>query len=131
MPRQTKTFLLERFREMGIRPATRHGQNFLIDLNLVQIIVDSAELTSDDVVLEVGTGTGSLTALMAAKAAAVVTVEIDAHLFELASEQLIDLPNVTMLRLDALRNKNNLDDRVMDAVGHQLKAGAGRLKLVA
>jgi|tagenome__1003787_1003787.scaffolds.fasta_scaffold20921553_3 16S rRNA (adenine1518-N6/adenine1519-N6)-dimethyltransferase len=132
MPRQTKTFLLERFREMGIRPATRHGQNFLIDLNLVQIIVDSAELTSDDVVLEVGTGTGSLTALMGAKAAAVVTVEIDAHLFELASEQLIDLPNVTMLRLDALRNKNTIDDRVMDAVGEQLSTAPNRrFKLVA
>ena len=132
MPRQTKTFLLERFREMGIRPATRHGQNFLIDLNLVQLIVDAAELTKDDVVLEVGTGTGSLTAMMAERAAAVVTVEIDAHLFELASEQLIDLPNVTMLRLDALRNKNNIDDRVMDAVGEHLAAAPGRrFKLVA
>jgi 16S rRNA (adenine1518-N6/adenine1519-N6)-dimethyltransferase len=132
MPRQTKSFLLERFREMGIRPATRHGQNFLIDLNLVQLIVDAAELTSDDVVLEVGTGTGSLTAMMAERAAFVVTVEIDSHLFELASEQLIDLPNVTMLRLDALHNKNKLDDRIMDAVGEQLAAAPGRqLKLVA
>lgn len=132
MPRQTKTFLLERFREMGIRPATRHGQNFLIDLNLVQIIVDAAELTSDDVVLEIGTGTGSLTAMLAERAAAVVTVEIDAHLFELASEQLIDLPNVTMLQLDALRNKNHFDDRVMDAVGEHLAAAPGRrFKLVA
>ncbi len=132
MPRQTKTFLLERFREMGIRPATRHGQNFLIDLNLVRLIVDTADLTSDDVVLEVGTGTGSLTALSAERAAAVVTVEIDPHLFELASEQLIDLPNVTMLRIDALRNKNNIDDRVMDAVGEHLAEAPGRrLKLVA
>jgi 16S rRNA (adenine1518-N6/adenine1519-N6)-dimethyltransferase len=132
MPRQTKTFLLERFREMGIRPATRHGQNFLIDLNLVQVIVDAADLTADDVVLEVGTGTGSLTALIAERAAAVVTCEIDAHLFELASEQLIDLPNVTMLRLDVLRNKNHLDDRVMDAVGEPLAAAPGRrFKLVA
>jgi 16S rRNA (adenine1518-N6/adenine1519-N6)-dimethyltransferase len=132
MPRQTKTFLIERFREMGIRPATRHGQNFLIDLNLHRVIVEAAELTSDDVVLEVGTGTGALTALMAAQAAAVVTVEIDAHLYELASEQLIDLPNVTMLRIDALRNKNNLDDRVMDAVGDHLASAPGRrLKLVA
>ncbi len=132
MPRQTKTFLLERFREMGIRPATRHGQNFLIDLNLVQIIVDAAELTSDDVVLEIGTGTGSLTAMMAERAAAVVTVEIDAHLFELASEQLIDLSNVTMLQLDALRNKNHFDDRVLAAVGAQLSAAPERrLKLVA
>src|SRR6478752_3459450 len=132
MLRQTKSFLLERFREMGIRPATRHGQNFLIDLNLVDLIVSSAEITSDDVVLEVGTGTGSLTSLMAAQAAAVVTVEIDGHLFELASEQLIDLPNVTMLKLDALKNKNTIDDRVMDAIGKHLAEAPGRrLKLVA
>src|SRR5262249_58421998 len=58
MSRQTKTFLMERFREMGISPATRHGQNFLIDLNLVQLLVDAAELGPEDVVLEVGTGTG-------------------------------------------------------------------------
>lgn len=132
MSRQTKTFLIERFREMGIRPATRHGQNFLIDLNLHRVLVDAAELTDNDVVLEVGTGTGALTTLMASQAAAVVTVEIDAHLFELASEQLIDLPNVTMLRFDALRNKNTLDDRVLDAVGLQLAAAPGRrLKLVS
>jgi 16S rRNA (adenine1518-N6/adenine1519-N6)-dimethyltransferase len=132
MTRQTKTFLLERFREMGIRPATRHGQNFLIDLNLVDLIISAAELSSDDVVLEVGTGTGSLTAMMAAQAASVVTVEIDEHLFELASEQLIDLPNVTMLKLDALRNKNTIDSRVMDAVGEHLAAAPGRrFKLVA
>jgi 16S rRNA (adenine1518-N6/adenine1519-N6)-dimethyltransferase len=132
MTRQTKTFLLERFREMGIRPATRHGQNFLIDLNLVRLIVEAAELSADDVVLEVGTGTGSLTAMVAETAAAVVTVEVDAHLFELASEQLIDYPNVTMLRMDALRNKNAFDDRVMEAVGEHMNAAPGRrLKLVA
>lgn len=132
MARQTKTFLLERFREMGIRPATRHGQNFLIDLNLVELIVESAELSPDDVVLEVGTGTGSLTAMMAPRVGGIVTVEIDAHLFELASEQLMDFSNVTMLRLDALRNKNTFDPRVMEAVGNQLAAAPGRrFKLVA
>ena len=89
-------------------------------------------MTADDVVLEIGTGTGALTSLMAESAAAVVTVEIDAHLFELASEQLIDLPNVTMLRLDVLHNKNQFDDRVMEAVGQALAAEPGRrLKLVA
>jgi 16S rRNA (adenine1518-N6/adenine1519-N6)-dimethyltransferase len=132
MSRQTKTFLMDRFREMGIEPATRHGQNFLIDLNLVELIVNAADLGPQDVVLEVGTGTGSLTAMMAARAAAVVTVEVDAHLFELASEQLVDLENVTMLHLDALRNKNNFDDRVVEAVGTQLAAASGRrLKMVA
>jgi len=132
MSRQTKTFLIERFREMGIRPATRHGQNFLIDLNLHRLIVDSVELTDQDVVLEIGTGTGAITSLVAERAAAVVTVEIDAHLFELASEMLIDFKNVTMLHTDALKNKNRFNPIVMEAVGEQLAVDPNRrLKLVA
>lgn len=132
MNRQTKSFLIERFREMGITPATRHGQNFLIDLNLHRLLIDSAELTKDDVVLEVGTGTGALTAEMARRAGGVVTVEIDSHLYELASEELLEYPHVTMLNFDALHNKNSFDERVMDAVGEKL-AGLpnSRFKLVA
>jgi 16S rRNA (adenine1518-N6/adenine1519-N6)-dimethyltransferase len=130
--RQTKTFLMQRFREVGIQPATRHGQNFLIDLNLQQVIVDAADLSFRDVVLEIGTGTGALTALMARQAAAVITVEIDGHLFELASELLLDLENVTMLKHDALKNKNQFDSRVLDAIGIELaKDPERRLKLVA
>src|SRR5688500_564140 len=102
MSRQTKSFLISRFREMGIRPATRHGQNFLIDLNLHRLIVDSAELDKRDVVLEIGTGTGGITTVLADRAGAVITVEIDGHMFEFASEMLIDRENVTMLHLDAL-----------------------------
>ncbi len=132
MNRQTKSFLMARFREMGIAPATRHGQNFLIDLNLHQVIINAADLDDRDVVLEVGTGTGALTELMAQRAAAVVTVEIDSHLFELASEQLIDYPHVTMLNIDALRNKNNFNPAVLEAISAPMDAAPGRrLKLVA
>ncbi len=132
MNRQTKSFLIERFREMGITPATRHGQNFLIDLNLHRLLIDSAELTKDDVVLEVGTGTGALTTEMARRAAAVVTVEIDSHLYELASEELLEYPHVTMLNFDALHNKNSFDERVLDAVGEKLAEVPGRkFKLLA
>jgi 16S rRNA (adenine1518-N6/adenine1519-N6)-dimethyltransferase len=132
MSRQTKTFLLQRFREMGITPATRHGQNFLIDLNLQQLIIDSAHLDKRDVVLEVGSGTGAMTALMAERAAAVVTVEIDGHLYELASELLLDYENVTMLHLDALKNKNLFNPAVLEAVAERLgESPDRRLKLVA
>jgi len=53
---QTQSFLMRRFAEVGIRPKTRHGQNFLIDLNLLRVLVDAAQLEPCDVVLEVGTG---------------------------------------------------------------------------
>ena len=120
--RQTISFLTRRFREVGIQPNTRHGQNFLIDLNLVRLLAESAELTRHDVVLEVGTGTGSLTSLLASRAGHVVTVEIDAQLHQLAREELASANNVTMLQQDALKNKNRIDPVVLDAVAEQLDA---------
>jgi 16S rRNA (adenine1518-N6/adenine1519-N6)-dimethyltransferase len=131
-PRQTVSFLQQRFREVGLQPDKRHGQNFLIDLNLLELLVRTADVGPDDVVLEVGTGTASLTARLAQTAAAVVTVEIDEHLHLLASEELIDLPNVTLLHQDALRNKNNLHDNVLQAVRERLAESPGRrFKLAA
>jgi len=129
---QTLSFLRRRFDEAGIQPRTRLGQNFLIDLNLQEILLQTARLGPDDVVLEVGTGTGSLTALMAAQAAAVVTVEVDRDLVRLAGEELAGLENVTMLGLDALKNKNRLNPAVLGVVRERLAAAPNRkLKLVA
>ncbi len=123
---------MTRLREIGVEPASRHGQNFLIDLNLVNMIVDSGELDNRDVVLEVGTGVGSLTALMAAKAGHVVTVEIDSNLYELAAEHLLPFDNVTQLCCDALKNKNLFAPEVMDTVGEALRLTPNsRFKLVA
>lgn len=131
-PLQTISYLTRRFREVGLEPNRRHGQNFLVDINLLQILVESANLDVDDVVLEIGTGTGSLTALVAERVASVVTVEIDRHLHQLASEELIDCNNVTMLLQDALKNKNQFDPRVIEAVVDELeKDERRRLKLVA
>jgi len=129
---QTLRFLQKRFEEAGIHVKHRHGQNFLIDMNLQRLIVSSARLTPSDVVLEVGTGTGALTSQIAPQVAAVVTVEIDPQLFQLASEELYAFENVTMLHLDALRNKSNFDSRVLEAIEQAMSASPGRrLKLVA
>lgn len=131
-PRQTLTFLMDRFRQVGIRPHAKYGQNFLIDLNLLDILLESAQLTADDVVLEIGTGTGSLTAQMARRAAAVVTVEVDRQMFQLASEELESFENVTMLQCDALKNKNRLAPEIMETVGEKLASATNRrFKLVA
>ena len=128
-PKQTLSFLLKRFEESGLRPDSRHGQNFLIDLNLVRLLADSARLGTDDVVLEVGTGTGSLTALLAPRAAAVVSVEIDPQMHQLASESLIDAANVRLLRMDALKNKNRLNPQLLEVVREELAIPGRRLKL--
>lgn len=113
-------------------PRTRYGQNFLIDLNLVRLLADSAELGRRDLVLEVGTGTGSLTAMLAQRAGHVITVEVDNRLYQLASEELIDAANVTMLQCDALKNKNRLSPMVTEAIDrHLTDMPGGRLKLVA
>ncbi len=129
---QTLTFLKSRFAEVGLELNSRHGQNFLIDLNLQRVIVESAQLSSQDVVLEVGTGTGALTALIAPQVAHVVTVEIDPRLHQLASEELIDFPNITLLQQDALKNKNAIDPKVLQTVRDKLNEAEHRqFKLVA
>ncbi|MGH7140634.1 MAG: 16S rRNA (adenine(1518)-N(6)/adenine(1519)-N(6))-dimethyltransferase RsmA [Pirellulales bacterium] len=132
MSRQTQSFLIQRFQQVGISPKTRHGQNFLIDLNLLDVLFDTAQVEPRDVVLEVGTGTGSLTAKLARAAAAVVSVELDPQMHQLASEELIDFDNVRLMRRDALKNKNHLNPDVLAAVQERLSVVPdARFKLVA
>lgn len=101
-------------------------------MNLQQLLVDAAQLEANDVVLEIGTGTGALTALMAPRVAEVITVEIDERLQIVAGEELFNCDNVTMLKGDALKNKNRFSAMVIDAIQEKMAAGEGRqLKLVA
>lgn len=130
--RQTLSYLQKRFELARLQPQTRFGQNFLIDLNLVELIAKTAELGPRDVVLEVGTGMGSLTTLMAKRAGQVVTVEIDRNLAALARQEFASVGNVTLLEQDALQGKHKLHAAVMDAVRERVAAiPGGRFKLVA
>ena len=117
---QTRTYLMKKFDAMGIHPQTRLGQNFLIDLNLLRLLHESGKIEPNDVVLEVGTGTGSLTAPMAEKAAAVVTVDVDPVMQEVAKQELFDRKNIRFLKTDILKNKNRLSQEVLEVVAEEL-----------
>jgi 16S rRNA (adenine1518-N6/adenine1519-N6)-dimethyltransferase len=130
--KQTQSFLMRRFDQAGVRPKTKYGQNFLVDLNLLGILLDAGELESRDVVLEVGTGLGSLTTRMAGKAGHVITVEIDRDLVAMAEREFAGTSNIELLQMDALRNKNHLDETLLTRVREALSnRPEGRFKLVA
>lgn len=130
--KQTVSFLRGRFAEVGFKPYAKHGQNFLIDLNLLDLLAETAQLGRRDVALEVGTGTGSLTVRLADQAAAVVTVEIDPHLAQLAEEQFKPEAPITIVRNDALKNKNNFHPLVLETLRETLRQiPDARLKLAA
>jgi 16S rRNA (adenine1518-N6/adenine1519-N6)-dimethyltransferase len=120
------------FAERGISPRTRLGQNFLIDLNVHEVILVAAELDARDVVLEVGSGTGALTANMAGRGAAVVAIDVDPSMVELTARAVTGLPNVRVLEGDALASKNALNPAMLDDVRAALAASIGRrFKVVA
>ena len=130
--KQTISYLQQRFHEIGFQPYAKHGQNFLIDLNILDLIVRVAQPQPTDVVLEVGTGTGSLTVRLAEQVAHVITVEIDPHLAQMALEQFDEDAPITLLQHDVLRNKNHFRDNVLDTVRERMAEVPGAtFKLVA
>ncbi len=131
-PRQTLSYLRELFEARGLRPRSKMGQSFLIDLNLIDLIARIAELDARDLVLEVGTGSGSLAARLAQQAGGVLGVELDAGFYALARETTAALPGVTLLHADILQNKNQLNPDVLRALDEQRRQpGVERLKLVS
>jgi 16S rRNA (adenine1518-N6/adenine1519-N6)-dimethyltransferase len=131
-PRQTLSYLTRLFDAYGLQAKSKLGQNFLIDLNLVELIVRTAEIDKSDSVLEVGTGTGSLTARLADIAGTVTTVEIDRSLGPVAKEVVGERPNVRFVFGDCLERKNELNPDMLSAWDEATKAaGCSRRKLVA
>jgi 16S rRNA (adenine1518-N6/adenine1519-N6)-dimethyltransferase len=131
-PRQTLSYLRNLFEQHNIRPKNKLGQNFLIDLNLLDLIARTAELTRDDLAVEVGTGTGSLSTRLADAAGAVLCVELDSSFYELTRETLAGRANVVLVHTDILRNKNELNPKVLAALDELWqRAGCKQMKLVA
>lgn len=128
---QTQTTIRRLLEEAAISPRKRYGQHFLIDANLMNKLLDAAEIDRDDCVLEVGTGTGCLTAMLAARASAVVTVEIDDAIASIAEQTLAEAANVTLIRGDTLKNKSTISPEVLSAIRAAADRCQGKLKLAA
>lgn len=81
----------------------KFGQNFLIDEHILEKIVDSAEITKEDCVLEIGPGIGTMTQYLAERAGKVIAVEIDKALIPILKDTLSEYGNVTIINEDVLK----------------------------
>ena len=99
-----------RFRELkkllkkyNLRPSRRLGQNFLVDEKVLRKIIEAAELSKNDIVLEIGPGIGNLTVKLAKRVKKVVAVEKDQRMIEILKETLKDFKNVKIIKADILK----------------------------
>jgi 16S rRNA (adenine1518-N6/adenine1519-N6)-dimethyltransferase len=114
--------------QWNLQPSKGLGQNFLTDRATLDRIVAAAELTPDDIVLEVGAGLGTLTRRLARKAGHVVAVELDQRLMPVLQSVLSDLDNVMLIQGDILA----LDPAALiDAASIQCPVSSIQYKVVA
>jgi 16S rRNA (adenine1518-N6/adenine1519-N6)-dimethyltransferase len=104
-------------RRYGLRPDKRLGQNFLVDQVALRRVVDAADLSEHDTVLEIGAGLGSLTRLLSALAARVLAVELDSGLIPALMEVLTGLHNVQVVQGDIL------DINLAELIGESIQNG--------
>ena len=128
---QTKQQIRQLLLSAGISPNKRLGQHFLIDLNLMRLLVDSANIQKDDIVLEVGCGTGSLTEALVAAAGWTIAVELDRKLAEIAQKQLASATSFELVNADILQSKNRTNPAVTGALARAREKCTGRVLLVA
>lgn len=94
----------------------RFGQNFIENENLLNTIADVAEITKNDVVLEIGVGAGTLTRVLSERAKKVVGYEIDKNLAPVLSETLSGVENAEVVFRDFMRETT---ENVCDIVGNE------------
>ena len=86
----------------GIRAQKKYGQNFLTDEAILRGIVEAAQVTGEDTVLEIGPGLGALTRYLSDAAGRVIAVEIDEKLLPLLRDRLRDRENVELVHADIM-----------------------------
>lgn len=101
----------------GFKLSKSLGQNFLTDKNIIDRIVESAEIGPDDLVIEIGPGIGVITGEAAAVAKKVIAVEIDKNLIPILKETMSEFDNVEIVNRDILKtNVNGLIEGCGDSI---------------
>ncbi|MCX7745284.1 MAG: 16S rRNA (adenine(1518)-N(6)/adenine(1519)-N(6))-dimethyltransferase RsmA [Clostridia bacterium] len=90
-------------KKFNIRLTKSLGQNFLTDENIVRKIVDAANVTHNDLVIEVGPGVGSMTRELARRAGRVIAIEIDKYLLPALAENLSEYSNTVVINKDVMK----------------------------
>ncbi len=98
-PRTTREII----RENDFTVQKKYGQNFLVDARVLDKILDAAEVTPEDFVLEIGPGIGTLTQALAKRAGRVLAVEIDRALIPILEDTLSECENVEIINRDILK----------------------------
>lgn len=108
----------------GLKPKKRFGQNFLVDKKVVANLVAAVELTKEDVVVEVGAGTGILTKELAKRAGKVLSFELDRDLIPVFEKNLSGFDNVEIVNQDFLRFTINdlrfTDYKIVGSIPYQI-----------
>ncbi|TAL25861.1 MAG: ribosomal RNA small subunit methyltransferase A [Nitrospirae bacterium] len=95
--------MLAEYRRIKLRTKKYLGQNFLYDPSILGKIVEAADLSSEDTVVEIGPGPGRLTKLLAAAAKRVIGIELDRDLYERLKAELDGYENIELVNEDALK----------------------------
>jgi len=97
------TSIKKELSEYGLSPRKRLGQHFLVDRNILDKVIRTAEVNKEDVVLEVGPGLGEMTLGLARQAKRVIAVEIDSTLVEILKKKMSTVSNVEIIKEDILK----------------------------
>ena len=97
-------FLMKKY---GITANKKLGQNFLIDENVLDTIVNSSEINSDDLIIEIGPGLGTLTAKLLEKAGKLICVELDDRMIPVLKDRFFMYQNLEIINEDILKIDSN------------------------
>lgn len=114
--------------KFDIRANKRYGQNFLIDDNVLENIVNASNVTDEDLVIEIGPGLGNLTEYLLDRAKYVLLVEIDPKMIEVLNHRFNDRKNFTLINNDILQVKiDEMVEKIKEEKGLEFR----KVKVVA